>query len=371
MLLMLAALIAGSEPTLGAGAPRPVRPVASLVDYADYPVDAIRRGASGTVAVSIDVSAAGTPTRCTVTQAADPALDAATCEILMTRAHFEAGRNRRGEPIAGTFSSRIRWILPDDSGSGPRANLSALISNDDYPAGAIQRGASGTVGFKLDVGANGSPTNCTISQSADIELDRTTCDIMLARAHFQPATDSAGHATEGSISARVRWVLPDAETGLLPFASIHIAAVLTLDAQGVVTCSSTSNGAPPAPPPTQGECGEWYGTGAAEAMRIRAIPGDLILIFTMVPDGAVPAPGNEGAGAQLLHEDIAELVFNPEGRVSECRPAPTHAIQQEWDIGYPQPCWEIGEPVMVHANGQGLRRAEGAMRIYFRPRRAS
>jgi hypothetical protein len=183
----------------------------------------------------------------------------------------------------------------------PDRPLVSWLSDSDYPASAIRRGVSGIVGFRLDVGADGAPTRCTVTLSADAELDRTTCDVFMTRAHFQPARDARGRAVAGSVASRVRWVLPPPEEGAAAYAAMRVADVVSLDARGNFTCSHGSNGAPSALRAAE-ECGFLAGSGAAQAMRAQAVPADLVLIFTLVPEGATAVPGNEEAGAELIHE---------------------------------------------------------------------
>ena len=252
----------------------------------------------------------------------------------------------------------------------PDRPLVAWLADSDYPAGAISRGVSGTVGFTLDVGAEGAPIRCTVTQAADAELDRTTCDIFMARAHFQPARDSHGRAVAGSVSSRVRWVLPAAEEGPAPFVAMRVANVISRDAQGNVTCTMGSEGAPPANRVTE-ECGFLAGSGAAAAMRAQAGPADLIVIFTLVPEGGGALPGNEEAGAQLIREETAHLVIAPDGAVADCQPGAVHNFQSPLALRFPQACWMQGAArFTTPAPGQEARQADIAMRFYFRRRPA-
>jgi TonB family protein len=246
--------------------------------------------------------------------------------------------------------------------------LAAWLSDSDYPAGAIQRGVSGTVGFRLEVGADGAPTRCTITQAADPELDRTTCSIAMARAHFQPARDSRGRTVAGSVNSRVRWVLPEPEEPTAAFVAMRVANVISLDGQGNISCTMSGNGAAPSNRATE-ECGFLAASGAAQAMRTQAAPADLVLIFTLVPEGATSVPGNEEAGAQLIREETAHLVIAPDGSVADCQLGAVHNFQTPLLLRFPQTCWMQGAARFVApAPGQEARQAETAIRIYFRRR---
>jgi protein TonB len=90
-----------------------------------------------------------------------------------------------------------------------KANLASLFSDEDYPASAVRAGESGATGFRLEVGANGRVSNCTVtSSSGSSALDSTTCRLLRSRARFTPATDSTGSTTSDSVSGRIVWRLP-------------------------------------------------------------------------------------------------------------------------------------------------------------------
>ena len=90
-----------------------------------------------------------------------------------------------------------------------RANLASYVSDDDYPDSAQRNDEQGTTGFRLDVGADGRVSSCTVtSPSGSSSLDSTTCRLMKSRARFTPATDSTGAKTSDSVNGRIRWVLP-------------------------------------------------------------------------------------------------------------------------------------------------------------------
>ncbi|HEX8466576.1 MAG TPA: TonB family protein [Allosphingosinicella sp.] len=90
-----------------------------------------------------------------------------------------------------------------------KANLGSLFSDEDYPASALRAEESGATGFRLDVGANGRVTNCTVtSSSGSSALDSTTCRLLRSRARFSPATDSTGAPTSDTHTGRIVWRLP-------------------------------------------------------------------------------------------------------------------------------------------------------------------
>jgi protein TonB len=93
---------------------------------------------------------------------------------------------------------------------GPRANLVAIFSTDDYPVEAIRRNEQGTVGYQLSINRLGWVSGCRIVSSSGSEaLDRATCNIIRDRARFEPARDANGRRATGQYSGKIRWELPD------------------------------------------------------------------------------------------------------------------------------------------------------------------
>lgn len=121
----------GSAHAQDGGRPKPVGNPGGWVTIADYPASALQAHQEGTVEFALDLNAAGRPEHCTVSASSGvPALDEATCAVLMARAAFEP-------PRAGTASqyrSRMAWRLPpvpvDDKG---RPQLPVAFEFDHRP----------------------------------------------------------------------------------------------------------------------------------------------------------------------------------------------------------------------------------------------
>jgi len=91
----------------------------------------------------------------------------------------------------------------------PRSNPGSWATNDDYPPSAIRNEEQGTTGFRLEVGADGRVTGCTItSSSGSPVLDDTTCKLVTRRARFTPGKDASGNALGGSFASRIKWQIP-------------------------------------------------------------------------------------------------------------------------------------------------------------------
>jgi len=98
-------------------------------------------------------------------------------------------------------------------GPRPRNGPAGWIQPGDYPALAVKNGESGTAGFTLTIDAKGKVTSCVImATSGSAALDRATCDLLSARAAFDPALDGAGKPVASRYSNRTRWILPPPAT---------------------------------------------------------------------------------------------------------------------------------------------------------------
>jgi TonB family protein len=86
---------------------------ATWVTTADYPISAIRAGQSGVVSFRLVVEKDGSVHSCEILLSSGSLeLDEAACSLIKQRAVFRPAYNDRGLPIRGTFTSRVRWVLP-------------------------------------------------------------------------------------------------------------------------------------------------------------------------------------------------------------------------------------------------------------------
>jgi protein TonB len=80
----------------------------------DYPAAAMRSGESGTTGVRLAVGADGRVTDCNVTSSSGSSvLDQTACRLLMRRARFTPAKDTSGSAVAGSWSSRFTWRLPE------------------------------------------------------------------------------------------------------------------------------------------------------------------------------------------------------------------------------------------------------------------
>jgi TonB family protein len=124
---------------------------------------------------------------------------------------FEAAADRQedfNEPAA---------VLSKDPASSPRVvDLSRpaalqnrdFISASDYPAKSLRENDTGTVGFRVEVSAQGFPGKCRVIRSSGHDrLDRATCKLVEERARFDPARDVGGEPMSGLYEGGFTWRL--------------------------------------------------------------------------------------------------------------------------------------------------------------------
>jgi len=119
------------------------------------------------------------------------------------------------------------------------------ISDNDYPTTALRSNTSGVVRFALTIDATGTPSGCEITATSnDAELDQATCDLLLKRARFKPATDATGKPARGRFSSSVRWQIPKTLVAVpQPF---KLTASFDILPDGKrANCIESSEGSPP------------------------------------------------------------------------------------------------------------------------------
>jgi TonB family protein len=85
------------------------------------------------------------------------------------------------------------------------------ISDADYPAAALSAGQQGAVQVRFLINAAGAVSQCNVaSTSGSAALDARSCEIVMQRFRFKPASDANGKAVEEWRSQKVSWKLPAA-----------------------------------------------------------------------------------------------------------------------------------------------------------------
>ena len=101
-------------PTFDAVSAKPRNDPGAWLTNSDYRSSWVRREYTGVAGFRLDIAASGKVTGCRITSSTGHSeLDEATCKLIQRRARFEPARGPNGEPVAGSFSSSVRWQLPE------------------------------------------------------------------------------------------------------------------------------------------------------------------------------------------------------------------------------------------------------------------
>lgn len=80
----------------------------------DYPSRALREEREGVTRFSVQVGTDGRVTSCQVTGSSGHAdLDDTTCKLITRRARFRPATDGNGDPTTGSWSSAVRWEIPE------------------------------------------------------------------------------------------------------------------------------------------------------------------------------------------------------------------------------------------------------------------
>jgi periplasmic protein TonB len=80
----------------------------------DYPQRELRDEKEGVTRFRVTVSAEGRVTSCDITgSSGSPGLDSTTCSLITRRGRFNPAQ-QDGQPVAGSWSSSVRWVIPKE-----------------------------------------------------------------------------------------------------------------------------------------------------------------------------------------------------------------------------------------------------------------
>lgn len=114
------------------GAPRPMDYPGNWVTTADYPSASLRANEQGTTAFALIVDKTGRVKECRITvSSGSPLLDETTCRLVTQRARFTPAVDAQDNPIEGTYSNRVRWVLPAVTAPEPGNALTTFIVEAD------------------------------------------------------------------------------------------------------------------------------------------------------------------------------------------------------------------------------------------------
>jgi protein TonB len=96
-----------------AAPPSPARLTSGSISNDDYPAAAQRAEAEGTTRITLQVGPNGRATGCSVTgSSGNGSLDSTACSLAMRRFRFSPA-TRNGQPVAGSYSTSVRWQRRD------------------------------------------------------------------------------------------------------------------------------------------------------------------------------------------------------------------------------------------------------------------
>lgn len=83
------------------------------------------------------------------------------------------------------------------------------VTEEDYPVAARRGNMEGRVTVDLYISEIGCPTKCVVVESSGHNvLDVQTCDLMMRRARYFPATDAAGKPVASVQTLKFMWRIP-------------------------------------------------------------------------------------------------------------------------------------------------------------------
>ena len=102
---------------------------------------------------------------------------------------------------------------PEPDLSGPPTIIEPSLpwfTSDDYPASALRAERQGEVRYILTIDAGGKVRGCQADgPEGAADLESATCDALMARAQFNPATDARGKPTVGEFEGSIKWTVPN------------------------------------------------------------------------------------------------------------------------------------------------------------------
>ncbi len=113
----------------------------------------------------------------------------------------------------------------------PQLRRYGLIKTADYPVAAWRNDQEGSVGYAIEVSAEGKALSCKVTQTSSYPLlDGATCSLMMERAEFTAANDGKGQSVAGTYEGTQRWRKREPE---FP-GTFAVEAHYTLDENGEV-----------------------------------------------------------------------------------------------------------------------------------------
>lgn len=156
---------------------------------------------TGRSTFKVSVDAAGKVSDCTIIISSGFArLDQLTCKLVTRRARFNPAMDQNGRPVAGQYAQAVRWLIADPE------PLRASDFGWKRPAEAKKLKQRGTVGFQIEISAEGVVTSCRITRSSGFALlDTETCKRLSALETASIALSEAGEPVARTVRSGISW----------------------------------------------------------------------------------------------------------------------------------------------------------------------
>ena len=152
----------------------------------NYPAEALRNGEQGTVRLSVTVDTRGRVSDCTVNRSSESvSLDRAACAGMLEFAEFEPARDAQGFAIESSYSTAIRYQIPERSiansflvgGEAPE-NYTKMVEVYREKTGVLTVSPDRLrrIALGLTIDWKGQVIDCTVLQSTgNPETDASVC----------------------------------------------------------------------------------------------------------------------------------------------------------------------------------------------------
>lgn len=145
-----------------------------------------------------------------------PTIEAATTYVLLTvngkTLRYEtkplAALRKCTDNLVQSWGFAPEAVASWQTGPLPTVSPANWLTDDDYPANMLRKGANGLVEFRLDVDATGRATKCVVLvQTNPLGFGEAACGALAKRARFTPAIDAKGRAVPSFYVNSVRYMM--------------------------------------------------------------------------------------------------------------------------------------------------------------------
>jgi TonB family protein len=163
----------------------------------DYPPRALREERAGTVGFRLTIDPFGRVSACDITSSSgSPDLDEVTCTLVTQRARFNPAKDNKGKATTGSYSSRVRWIIPEDPDPVP------MVGPDG-------RFLVHSVTFSFFIEPDGTTSDCVVTVDDVAETLAVPEGPCVAKQPYKPYLDASGKPVRKRASVTVKSTVED------------------------------------------------------------------------------------------------------------------------------------------------------------------